>query len=372
MFPVAGELALVGFDRPLCIPKNNTAIQSSCARTRRLAGPRRHTTSYITEDRIDAENAALLDMSLFGLVGQQYYSYWTGGFKDRIYLKLFVNVQFALVTLQSIFMWHLVFKIFVDFDGGPPPSPSSLWSGPANSLCQLFIIIFANIFLVTRIHGLTKSLVQSLTPMFFSILAFVFGMVTVVATAWTKDSQSLRYGTSVVWYASQATAECLISFFLVRTLIKARSGMKRSDLMVRYLVRNVIQTAALATIWAMVSLVAWFWLKHILVYRVFDITSGTVYTHAIFDTLISRTQLRDRMASTSAYVDLGFPTNSSQSRSSGRFPSTHVIMSNLSSAPRNNSDFEPGTTLGDKNDIELGKVVEGKPVSRMSSDTIPH
>jgi hypothetical protein len=49
--------------------------------------------------------------------------------------------------------------------------------------------------------------------------------------------------------------------------------------MVRYLVRNVIQTAALATIWAMVSLVAWFWLKHILVYRVFDITSGTVYTH---------------------------------------------------------------------------------------------
>ena len=29
-----------------------------------------------------------------------------------------------------------------------------LWSGPANSLCQLFIIILANIFLVTRlVHG---------------------------------------------------------------------------------------------------------------------------------------------------------------------------------------------------------------------------
>ena len=120
--------------------------------------------------------------------------------------------------------------------------------------------------------------------------------------------------------------------FLVRALLKARSGMKRTDLMVRYLVRNVIQTAALATIWAIAALVAWFWLKHILVYRVFDITSGTVYTHvsvsfvqgycrlkeniqAIFDTLISRTQLRDRMASTStsARVDLGYP--SSQVRS---------------------------------------------------------
>ncbi|KAF8495959.1 hypothetical protein F5888DRAFT_512800 [Russula emetica] len=303
-------------------------------------------------------SATLLDMSLFGLVGQQYYSYCTGGFNDRIYLKIFVNLQFALVTLQSIFMWHLVFKIFVDFNGTPPPSPAALWSGPANSLCQLFIIIFANLFLVTRIHGLTKSLVQSLTPLFFSIVAFVFGIVTVTATTWSNHSQSFRYATSVVWYASQTTAECLISLFLVRALLKARSGIQRSDMMVKFLVRSVIQTAALATIWAIASLVAWFWLNRILVYRVFDITSGTVYTHAIFETLISRTQLRGRMATTSAYVDLGYP--STQSQSSGRFPS-HVIVSSLSPAPQSNSDSEPGIALADKNDsIELGKVPAGK------------
>ena len=97
----------------------------------------------------------------------------------------------------------------------------------------------------------------------------------------------------------------------------------------KYLIRNVIQTAALATIWSIGALVAWFWLKRVVVYSVFDITSGTVYTHvsdplwrgycylktniqAIFDTLISRTQLRDRMATTSARVDLGYSSNSSQ------------------------------------------------------------
>ena len=65
--------------------------------------------------------------------------------------------------------------------------------------------------------------------MFFSIMAFVFGIVTVTATAWTKQcvvffmlntrasidiiqsSQSYRYATSVVWYSSQTAAECLIS-----------------------------------------------------------------------------------------------------------------------------------------------------------------
>ena len=55
--------------------------------------------------------------------------------------------------------------------------------------------------------------------------------------------------------------------------------------MVKHLVRNVIQTAALATIWAIAALVAWFWLKRILVYRIFDITSGTVYTHVSVSSL---------------------------------------------------------------------------------------
>jgi hypothetical protein len=55
--------------------------------------------------------------------------------------------------------------------------------------------------------------------------------------------------------------------------------MAKTDMMVKYLVRNVIQTAGLATIWAIAALVARFWLTRVLIYRVFDITSGTVYTH---------------------------------------------------------------------------------------------
>jgi hypothetical protein len=50
-------------------------------------------------------------------------------------------------------------------------------------------------------------------------------------------------------------------------------------MLVKDLARNVIQTGGLATIWAISSLVAWFWVQNILVYRIFDITSGTVYAH---------------------------------------------------------------------------------------------
>jgi len=55
--------------------------------------------------------------------------------------------------------------------------------------------------------------------------------------------------------------------------------MQQSDTVVRYLIRNIIQTAALATIWSIAALVSWFWVKRMVIFSVFDMTSGTVYTH---------------------------------------------------------------------------------------------
>ncbi|KAH9984924.1 hypothetical protein BJV77DRAFT_143680 [Russula vinacea] len=255
-------------------------------------------------------SATLLDMSLFGLVTQQFYAYWTSGFRDTIFLKLFVNVQFVLVAFQSVLMCNLVFDVFVNFPGEMSPQ-SILWTGPINSLCQILIILFANMFLGSRIHRLTESRIQSLTPIALSIIAFAFGIVTIVTSAWSPYSESFRYATSVIWYTSQATAEFLITCSLARALLKSRSGVCRSDMMLRRLARNVIQTGVLATIWAISALVSRFWLKDVFVYRVFDITSGTVYMHAIFETLLSRTQLRDMLhdpRDPSSFAALDYPT----------------------------------------------------------------
>ena len=50
--------------------------------------------------------------------------------------------------------------------------------------------------------------------------------------------------------------------------------------MVNYLIRTVIQTGCLASGWAIVELVTRFSLSNnLMTYRLFDITSGAVYTH---------------------------------------------------------------------------------------------
>jgi len=64
---------------------------------------------------------------------------------------------------------------------------------------------------------------------------------------------------------------------LSRVFLKSRSGVHRLDSILTYLIRTAIQTGILATAWAIAALVAFFFLPKITVYRIFDMTSGTVY-----------------------------------------------------------------------------------------------
>ncbi|KAH9978318.1 hypothetical protein BJV74DRAFT_859920 [Russula compacta] len=242
--------------------------------------------------------AVFLNVYLFGLVSQQFYAYWVIGFKDPIRLRLFIIVQFIIVALQSGLVWRLAYNTFVVYRNLPLGSPLLMpWEGPINSLCQLFIILTTNVYLASRIYTLTKNRLQSGVVIALSTIAFVFGIITNVTTWKMTLSQKARVETSIIWHAAQAIAECLITFFLSRVLLKSRSGVHGSDSMLNYLARGVIQTGFLATVWAVVGLATWFLLPGVAAYRIFDITSGTVYTQTMFDTLLSRVQLREHMDS---------------------------------------------------------------------------
>jgi hypothetical protein len=67
--------------------------------------------------------------------------------------------------------------------------------------------------------------------------------------------------------------------FLGRALLANRSGLKNSDTLVRHLFRNVVQIGLFATIWALAALATYFFLPHKTIYTLFDMTSGSIYTH---------------------------------------------------------------------------------------------
>jgi len=145
--------------------------------------------------------------------------------------------------------------------------------------------------------------------MVFSCSAFILGMVTIVTT-WKQALKSSfmvtqlftgsQNATSVAWHGLQAVSELLITIFLTRALLKSRNGSQRPDNIVNCLIRSVIQIGFFGTIWALAGLTTWFFMRRAVIYEIFDLTVGSIYTHMIFDTLLSRVRLRDRLAAESS------------------------------------------------------------------------
>ena len=88
----------------------------------------------------------------------------------------------------------------------------------------------------------------------------------------------MPYHVSVVFYSVHSETDLLV-VFLTRTLLASRSGLQKSDTLVNHLVRNVIHIGLFATIWAFAGLVTFFLLPRDTVYTIFDVTSGSIYTH---------------------------------------------------------------------------------------------
>ncbi|KAH9981594.1 hypothetical protein BJV74DRAFT_81984 [Russula compacta] len=256
---------------------------------------------------------------LFGVLSQQFYSYWIGGFKDSKRIRAFVISQFSIIIFQNIMLWQLGWNVFVvSYCASASSYKDYTWQYPVSSVSQCVLILSANVFLAIRIYTLTKSRLKSGFVIAFSIFAFISGVVNVVTTwvlalnstfiisEFTADQRT----TAVLWHGSQAIAECLITIFLSRALLMSRSGLEKSDGIVNYVVRRVIQIGLLATLWAIIGLATWFLLPKSAIYLVFDLTAGSVYMHVIYDTLLSRIQLRERLAEGNLGLRSGLPTQS--------------------------------------------------------------
>ncbi|KAH9971550.1 hypothetical protein BGW80DRAFT_1320944 [Lactifluus volemus] len=312
--------------------------------------------------------AILLNAYFCGVVSQQQYTYWTSGFKDSIYLRIFIVAQYILVLFQTVMLWQLAWTVYVDNYGLAMNNLSITWQGPVNSSCQCVLIIMANVFLAVRIYSLTKSRLQSGLVFGFSLAAFVAGIVT-IATTWpvksvTESFTGSQSAASTVWHSLQAVSECLIMYFLSRALLASRSGLQNSDGVINDLVRNVFQLGVIATVWAFAELGTWYLLPKSTVYTIFDMTSGSIYTHMIYDGLLSRTRLRERMAERSQF-DVGFPSQSlSQSLDGKRLSSgrrtqngtqvmvSRVTMTDYRTTAQVISSSQSGTIKDSGSDIE--------------------
>ncbi|KAH9976133.1 hypothetical protein BGW80DRAFT_902684 [Lactifluus volemus] len=254
--------------------------------------------------------AILLHALCSGIVGNQFYVYWTSGFMDSKRIKIFVIIQFTVLTVQVATLWTMAWNFFIANHGLPVNLQMHSWTVISQEVCLNVLVLSANVFLAHRIHSLTKSRLQIGLVMAFSAASFIIGIVNTMirnAAQMTSSEISLPPSTATKLkvafdYGSQAVAECLITIFLVRALSMSRSGFQKSDSVVTYLIRRVILIGSFATLWVVAGLLLWVFSPKTPAYMLLTVTAGPVYTHAIFATLLSRPRLRKRLAQTSKIV----------------------------------------------------------------------
>jgi len=184
-------------------------------------------------------------------------------------------------------LFHLAWKIFViGYYCQDTNFKSYTWQAPVSSVCGCILILMANMFLACRIYGLTESRLQSGLIVVLSATAFVFGVSTVILPWASKDSaayisfdNTAENATMIIWHVLQAISEFFISAFLIRALLNNRTGFKKSDSLVQYLMRRVIELGLFAAIWSFAGVATWFLLPRYTIYALFEMTVGAIYTH---------------------------------------------------------------------------------------------
>jgi len=330
--------------------------------------------------------AILLNVFLFGVLVQQFYSYWVGGFKDRTRIKAFVIVQFCFATLQCVMLVHLAWNLFVIGYCQATNFKSYTWQAPVSSVCQCVLVLMANTLLACRIYYLTGSRLQSGLVIVLSATAFVFGVCATILPWTSKVSifiytdfkNTAEYALTVIWHALQATSEIFLSAFLIRALLNSRFRSKKSDSVVLYLMRRVIQIGLFATIWSLAGAATWFLLPKYTIYALFTVTVGPIYTHMIFDTLLSRTRLRERMNEETVF-QIGFRSQLRSGESQAQQESLQIPNRNMltMAMPQMASSTADTPTLGHvtEDDVtvsELAFMPVGQPGVRYEVPYTPH
>ncbi|KAI0258099.1 hypothetical protein BC834DRAFT_136927 [Gloeopeniophorella convolvens] len=242
--------------------------------------------------------AILINAYVYGIVTQQFISYWEHGYKDSRSLKLFVGLVFLINSVQNSTLWFLAWMCFVHTPSRPEYKMPS-WPLYFVPMADSLVVFLANTFLCARIYRLTQSGMRLWIGAVLSVASLMAGVASTLA-GWIVQPTSSRHDDAIgigvfIWHGLQILTDSGIMLMLTHALLKSRSGISKSDSLVYHCIRCVVQTGCIATIWSIAETITWWTVTDTTTYTIFNFSAGTIYTYAIYDTLLSRTRLRERL-----------------------------------------------------------------------------
>ncbi|KAH6908341.1 hypothetical protein BKA70DRAFT_1426918 [Coprinopsis sp. MPI-PUGE-AT-0042] len=245
----------------------------------------------------------IVQVWIYGLVTYQYLSYFTSEEKDALWIRGPILLLYALNTIHVAMSISLVYisnygRIEVLFTERIP------WMMLIAFLAIPFSAFIAQLFLIFRALRLLNS------PRWKYVIVTMLTLVAVAGcTCGTVlgirlfllplglQQWSILKPWVTAWLAFEVVADCMIAATLAWTLGLSSTHFQGSRRVLKHLLRTSIQTGAIASLFAVITLTVYLCLPDTFLAKITAIPIGCIYCASVMDTLLSRRSLRELMQS---------------------------------------------------------------------------
>ncbi|KAK6997392.1 hypothetical protein R3P38DRAFT_1898915 [Favolaschia claudopus] len=244
----------------------------------------------------------LINTLLYGFVLGQFLTYFnnTTRAKDTYWIRGIVWGLFFLDTLHSAVEFYAVWDVSVNHFGDLASFAIVSWVIPFTATADAFAALMTQTFLIYRVYMLKMHPVIVAFLIITSVLSFAFGCTAGIYSGVLGRVDKFAPLTKwvILWLTFQSAADLGISISLIISLLRSRTGFRKTDTMINRLIIGAIETGVFAAAFAMGDLFSFTFFQTSNLYLLFAFPIGRIYTNTLLHVLNSRDSIRNASQTT--------------------------------------------------------------------------
>ncbi|GJE94011.1 hypothetical protein PsYK624_101790 [Phanerochaete sordida] len=235
----------------------------------------------------------------YSVASMQTYTYYHRSPHDGAVMKFTIFALWILDGLHFAFYSHATYHFTVTSVMSPGSLTSCPWSLALDLATGDLIEIIVSLIFAYRIYRFSSTLWPLIFIIAPSAASFV-GAVAITALALkTPNFADFHEKYSWAWYATfslQAFTDCAITAVLSTLLLIRRTGIKRTDSLIRTLIIYSVNTCALTSSLAVASIITYATMPHNFIFFAIATVVPKLLLNSLLALLNSRDMLRDMHA----------------------------------------------------------------------------
>ncbi|KAK7689447.1 hypothetical protein QCA50_007239 [Cerrena zonata] len=259
---------------------------------------------------------ATISLMLYGVVAMQTYLYMHNNHKDNRWLRIGVWIVLLAETIHTAFLIHMCFVYAIQGFGNFVTAGKILWSGSAIIYMELVVLVVAHIYYLRRTWIFSKgSFLVTGFLLFLLILRLGFGLFNGIMMYKTPTWSGYRdkrmiFVTVTCGNAFAVLLELSVTIITILQFRRYRTGYKKTDSVLRWLIVYTVHSCALTTIISMMLLFSYVFIQNSLLYTGFYAVRSKLYANTFLGLLNTRETRQDMLRTTSG---LEFASRGNQS-----------------------------------------------------------